>query len=106
MKLKDEMRYLKKVANYFRKYGYRVERPDPNHTDLLDIWGKHNGRKCFIEIYVTIHQFEDGTIIGYWHQGESETVELYLNRYDEIHTYDCISHLLDGLKPMREKKGA
>ena len=108
---KQEMNYLKEVAEYIESLGYEVEAPDENNRDLLDVWGFSNGRKCYIEIYVTIHRCEYGTV-GYWMQGNHESEEVFLSddplygldlRFFPLHIHDylasntLLSHTRNGV---------
>jgi len=100
---KTEMKYLNAVADYIISMGYDVEQPTTKHRDLLDVWGIHKGKKCYIEIYVTIHKLDNG-IIGYWMQGDNENEEAFLS---ENSTYGLDTrflplHILDNLKPLRK----
>lgn len=99
----QEMKYLRAVADHLIAMGYEVEEPSTKHRDLLDVWGTFKGKRCFIEIYVTIHPCHGG-IHGIWHQGEHEGVEIFLHPEFGLQTSDYIGSILDGLKPFKKKK--
>ena len=104
---KQEMQYLNAVAEYIQSLGYEVKKPSTNNRDLLDVWGMFKGKKCFVEIYVTIHRVNNG-IMGYWMQGENESEECYLDttfEYD-LDTRFLPLNILDGLKPLNRSKKA
>lgn len=101
---KQEMKYLNAVADHLIELGYQVIEPDTKYRDLLDVWGTYKGKKCFVEIYVTMWPMDHG-INGIWHQGEHEGIELYLDN-DPIYGLDVrehLPHILDDLKPFKKK---
>lgn len=105
---KQEMKYLNAVADYLISLGYQVEQPDSKNRDLLDVWGTVNGKKCFLEIYVTIYTVPEwnGSINGIWHQGEHEGVEMFLSSDPNygLDTRNYLEQILDGLKPFKKGK--
>jgi hypothetical protein len=96
---KKEMQYLNAVADYLTSLGYEVEKPTTEHRDLLDVWGICDGRKCFIEIYVTIHECNAG-LVGYWMQGDNEPEEAFLHSEHGLDTRFLPLCILDNLKPL------
>lgn len=101
---KQEMKYLNAVAEYLTELGYEVIEPNPKHRDLLDVYGTFNGRRCFVEIYVTMWACDHG-INGVWNQGEHDGIEMYMDN-DPLYGLDTrehLPHILDGLKPMKRK---
>lgn len=101
----QEMKYLNAVADHLVELGYHVLEPDTEHRDLLDVWGTLNGRRCYVEIYVTMYPCHNG-INGIWHQGEHDGVELYMDNHplDGLDTRNGIETILDDLKPFKRGK--
>lgn len=99
-----KLAYLNEVAKYIESLGYEVETPAEEH-DLLDVWGKFRGRKCFVEIYLHAFSIMDNGLYGIWGQGDNEDEELFLSN-DPIYGLDTRFfplHILDGLKPLINK---
>lgn len=98
-----KLKYMKEVAKYIESLGYRVENPTSKH-DLLDVWGKFNGKKCFVEIYLhAFGEYEYG-LYGIWGQGDNEDEELFLSN-DPLYGLDTRFfplHILDGLIPLKK----
>src|SRR4051812_32029871 len=107
----QEMKYLRAVADHLIELGYHVEAPDVQNRNLLDVWGTHKGKRCYIEIYATIFPIRSESgwlrgIHGIWHQGEHDGIELYLD-LDPLYgldTRECLSIILDNLKPFKKGK--
>lgn len=97
--------YLNEVAKYIESLGYAVEEVDPNH-DLLDVWGKLNGKKCYVEIYLRAFSTHSNGAYGVWGQGDNDDEELFLSN-DSIYGLDTRSfplHILDELQPISKVK--
>lgn len=113
---KQEMKYLNAVADLLTNMGYQVVEPDPKYRDLLDVWGMIGGRRCYMEIYVSMWRIENGGsqsnitgVGGIWSQGEHDPVEvhLYEQSYDGkpiIYEVDNIGIILEDLKPFKKGK--
>lgn len=100
---KQEMKYLNAVADYLTELGYAVEEPDSKHRNLLDVWGKIQGRKCFQEIYVQMWACGNG-INGVWYQGDHEPIEIYLDPEYGLDDRNDITIILEDLVPLKRKK--
>ena len=99
----EETKYLEAVSKHITSLGYEVEEVNQDHLDLLDVWGYLDGRKCFVEIYVTIHRLEMG-IVGYWTQGDNDSEEVFYNTSnDRLDTRFFPLQILEDLKPIRKK---
>jgi hypothetical protein len=106
---KQKLKYLNAVANHLIECGYHVEEPTHEH-DLLDVWGTSGGRKCFVEVCVTMYRC-DGGINGIWDlpsdDENCEGREMFLSD-DETYGLDTrwsIEGLIaDQIKPFKRGK--
>lgn len=99
-----KMKYLNAVAKYLESLGYEVEKPTLKH-DLIDVWGRCNDRKCFVEIYLYGFSVMKNGLYGVWGQGDNEDEELFMSN-DPVYGLDtrfAPMLILDDLKPMRRK---
>lgn len=101
----QKQKYMDAVAEYIISLGYEVETADPEH-DLLDVWGKYKGKRCYIEIYLHAFQVMDNGLYGIWGQGDNEDEELFLSSYPTcgLDTRFFPLSILDGLKPIKKQK--
>ena len=100
---KQEMRYLNAIVNHLVELGFHVEKPDTKYRDILDVWGKMNGRKCFVEITVQMWAHESN-INGVLMYGENDPIEMYLDKEYGLDTRNSIECILEGLEPFKKGK--
>jgi hypothetical protein len=105
MHYKKRLKYLNAVADHLISLGYQVNEPTHDH-DLLDVWGTIKGRKCYIEIYVTMYECDSG-INGIWHYDDNEGTEMFLSN-EPLYGLDtrwCIScYFPDDFKSFKKGK--